>query len=176
MGSCPASRRIWAGLKQFETFLKIKERRDRFTEACLKGTEWEPKSHLFREWSLTLYESRWHEVAAFVDGLQDLLPVMAATFDVRKYNALGKGERRKQEVRERASGDGDGGPALDINVIHQRLQSQFFHKYTQVISLIHRTPELLAAWGERCPCHECYFHKLSEYAFKQTMTLHFWRR
>ena len=57
---------FYAKLKHLEDVLTCREHRDRFIKTCVRGTAHEGFEHLFRSWSKTLYESRWHETTSFV--------------------------------------------------------------------------------------------------------------
>jgi len=154
---------FWPQLKNLESFLKIKENRDRFIVTCLEGTAHADKAKLFKLWSATLYEQRWHEVAKFLHKTKLLLPVLAVCFDAVKYDSIQEGAKDKTAP-------------FDVHMLQESVRSPMFLKTASMILAIHQVPEDLAAWAERCPCHECFFFVLNDYAYKQTMNLQFGKR
>ena len=46
-----------------------------------------PQEFLFKGFKATLYEPRWRAVLAFMQKLQPLLPVLAATYSAEKFKA-----------------------------------------------------------------------------------------
>ena len=77
----------------------------------------EHNAHLFKHFSATLHESRWHEVLAFIKKLQPLLPTLRCSFRAVSYSS---GE---DEVVDTAQAHG-----FECWALEQVLQCSFFQQ------------------------------------------------
>ena len=135
-------------LENFEAFIRIDERRQRYAWSCLHGT---PNAHLtslFARFRGSLYEDRWHEVVSFLRKLKPLLPALARTFDVNRYNR-GVDEngtvRPVQAAKQRQQEQNAGIQAFDPKKLAASLRSTLFHKYCGAVLSMEEVPEEIAS-------------------------------
>ena len=99
----------------------------------------------FREPLPMLYDKRWGEVHFFCSKLSKKYTVIRMQWDERKFN-------RGRDDPD--AGGNQGSAAFNPANVSQVLQDPMFEGYMQLVLEVNSALEELAAWVERCPCHQ----------------------
>ena len=129
-------------LKNIESLLSVRDRRERFAATCMPDVE---ASSRFKYFSASLYDKRWGEVVNFCRKLQDLIEPLREHWDHQKFMRGYNAEKSKDDA---------GGFSFDARALTATLGDPSFHVYMHVIFGILEVLDNTSTWLEGCSCHE----------------------
>ena len=147
---------VWKLLKNCESLLAWKFRRERLITSCARGVarNLADGAAMLRRFSSRLYEKRWRCVIIFITNLKKLFPFLRRVWDEKKFrdekDRDGK-TYQEQEIDE-AEGGKDAGQ-FDPSLMTDALNSGYFKIMIELYLLIEGVVWDLTEWGESCPCH-----------------------
>ena len=163
-------------LKNVEALLSNPDRRSRYVAACLCGSSLDHTKSKFDHFTYYLYEPRWSVVLDFLKQLLPLLPILAATWDARKFTTnvdLTGATRPAQHQAQREHDQRVGIAQFDPAKLTQSLRSAIFFPYTWMCLKLEEIPPKLVAYGEACPCHEPMIRNMVRSQRARVMERHF---
>ena len=147
---------LWRRLKNFESLLCSRRRRDRLIATCVLGSavnETEAARTL-RLFSARLYEKRWRCVADFIAAVLKLWPILRRVWSPQKWSSnvdsnRGGAQAGEEGDAQEGDGDGDGLAQFDSDLLSDSLKSVFFFLQLHLVVCLQA---LCTAWriGRRC--------------------------
>ena len=116
----------------------------------LRGSPYAKAETSFENFSMRIYEKRWHAVAQFIAGVWPLLLIIRGCWDEMKFRARDGAEDDDANQRDAGSGDIKFCPTEMTRIV----RSNFFFAYMQCLMMVHMFTKRLSSWCEGCTCHE----------------------
>lgn len=133
-----------AHLKRIEKLVSHPDRMERFTNTCVRGTEFEREANIrlcLRRYNI-MYDKRWGEVHLYCRRLDALMPLLQACWSYQKFaRGLSKTTREDTDI------------ISDSRGFAEAIQDRWFVGYMRMVLLLGDVVEQLTLWAERCPCH-----------------------
>ena len=108
----------------------------------------------------------------FVRFLVDVLPLMASSWDARKYKSYAEALEAQAEAQQRAE-QRAGIVQFNPDQLTRTLHSAFFHRFCLLLVRLEQWPSKLAAFGEGCPCHSASVRHASPHVAGNMLELHY---
>ena len=107
----------------------------------------------------------------FVRFLVDVLPLMASSWDARKYKSYAEARVAHVEAQQRAE-QRAGIVQVNPDQLTRTLHSALFHSVCLLLVRLEQWPSKLAAFGEGCPCHSALVRHAPPHVVGKLFELH----
>ena len=145
---------------------------------CIRGTQYDAFAARLSHAIPGLYDKRWGEVYKFCASLDKIVKVLVAVWDETKFH-VGRADDHHDDNDGDHGMDGDDdddSKTFQPAEITKVLGAPMFRGYLSMVLVLNQALEELAAWAERCPCHDALQHKYRQYTPIQALRIEFGSR